>query len=206
MIPHRSIDHIQKRSSGRSNSVSSATLKTPSCPTTIDHGWSGDGVAVAGDLRTVVRAGLPGRRRDARASPASAGRTRAATSGSDSPPGAHDLERGPTPAGQVRSVARADLVAMEALPFALVDLEEARVGPARDRRRPAPRIARSIASAVWVVRTSGEWTSSSGSPLGTGRAGGTCGRGEPVGDERRLAPADRRSAANRPGPGSGPRR
>ena len=55
VTPHRSIDHIQKRSSGRSKSASIATLKTPSWPTTIDPGH---GVAVAGDLRTVVRAGL----------------------------------------------------------------------------------------------------------------------------------------------------
>ena len=40
MIPHRSNDHVQKRSSGRSNRVSSTTLKTPSWPTTTDHGWS----------------------------------------------------------------------------------------------------------------------------------------------------------------------
>jgi hypothetical protein len=38
VIPHSSNDHIQKRSSGRSKSVSSRTLKTPSWPTTTDHG------------------------------------------------------------------------------------------------------------------------------------------------------------------------
>ena len=40
VIAHRSIDHIQNRSSGRSNRVSRVTLKTPSWPTTIVHGWS----------------------------------------------------------------------------------------------------------------------------------------------------------------------
>ena len=41
VIAHRSIVHIQNRSSGRSNRVSSETLNTPSWPTTIDHGWVG---------------------------------------------------------------------------------------------------------------------------------------------------------------------
>ena len=59
LTAHRSIDHIQKRSSGRSKSVSRATLKTPSWPTIIDHGWSRSGVRVAGDLRPVERAGWP---------------------------------------------------------------------------------------------------------------------------------------------------
>ena len=77
VIPHRSIDHIQNRSSGRSNSVSSATLNTPSWPTTIDHGWSSDGVRVAGDLRPVERARRAGPRASRASTVASAGRTRA---------------------------------------------------------------------------------------------------------------------------------
>src|SRR3954463_3388640 len=37
-------------------------------------------------------------------------------------------------------------------------------------------IASATARAVWVVLARGEWTISSGSPWGTGRAGGACGR------------------------------
>ena len=41
--------------------------------------------------------------------------------------------------------------------------------------RPDARNARSMAAAVWLVRWSGECTSSIGSPTGTGNAGGSCG-------------------------------
>ena len=107
VIAHRSIDHIQKRSSGRSNRVSRATLKTPSWPTTIDHGWLGRRVAVAGDLRTGRACPAPGRRRAAPGSSrAPAGRV-PATSGSDSPPGAQAVERAPPPGRELGAVARA---------------------------------------------------------------------------------------------------
>ena len=55
VIAQRSIVHIQNRDSGRSNSVSSVILNTPSWPTTIDHGWSAGGVRVAGDLVAIAR-------------------------------------------------------------------------------------------------------------------------------------------------------
>src|SRR3954468_9597121 len=41
---------------------------------------------------------------------------------------------------------------------------------------PSAAIASATARAVWVVLASGEWTISSGSPWGTGRAGESCGR------------------------------
>ena len=82
------------------------------------------------------------------------------------------LGRRPAPGRQRVPVAGPDLVAVEALPLALADLEEAGFR-ARDRggehRRPA------IASAVWAVRRSGEWTSSRSGPSGSGRAGASCG-------------------------------
>ena len=81
VIPHSAIVNIQKRSSGRSNSVSSATLNTPSWPTRIDHGCSARCRArVAADLRPAQasRAGIPAEPLE---QPARAGRTRASTCG-----------------------------------------------------------------------------------------------------------------------------
>ena len=68
MIPHRSNDHIQNRSSGRSNSVSIVTLKTPSWPTTIAPRAVVARLAVAarparGELRTTRRRPSPARGR-----------------------------------------------------------------------------------------------------------------------------------------------
>ena len=174
VIPHRSIDHIQKRSSGRSNSVSSATLKTPSCPTTIDHGWSAHGVAVAGDLRTVERAGLTSLAETARASrpvpagpvPRPRGVTRRRAPMTRAAPGASR----PAP---LRSGRRSRRGGGPAIRPGRSRGSRGPGGARRSRPRPGSRARSPRRSGS--SGSSGEWTSSSGSPLGTGRAGGTWG-------------------------------
>ena len=195
-IPHRSNDHIQNRSSGRSNSVSSRTLKTPSWPTTTDHGLRRRRLAVAGDLGPIERARARPRSASRASTPASAGRSRAATSGIASPPGAH------ASSGRRRHVARTSpqrrsiSVAVEALPLALADLEEARLGPrsgsaARTRQLVGHRPARSRRPSA-AVRPSGEWTISSGGPAGPAGPGTRAGRARRAATPLGLAPPDRR--------------
>ena len=208
VIPHRSIDHIQKRSSGRSNRVSRATLNTPSWPTTIDHGWSGGGIAVAGDLRPVERA------RAARPSP-----SRASSVAERRPDACRDL-------GERLAAGCPDFQRRSA-PGRRARLRSGRrsrrgAGPAsrpgrsrgsRDRARRvtlAPRSAgsrRSIASAV-----SRRPAQRRVDELERVAARAPAGRAAACGAARRLATsaAWRRPVRGqrrcRPGPGSGPRR
>ena len=85
----------------------------------------GPALAVARDLRRGRACRAAGRRPSAASMVASAGRTRAATSGSDSPPGAQTSVGRPPPGRELVAVACRDLVAVEALPLALADLGEA---------------------------------------------------------------------------------
>ena len=206
VIAHRSIVHIQNRSSGRSNSVSRRDLEHA---VVADDDRPGQvrrrRVAVAGDL--AAGRGSPG----APPSASVAEHPGRAPAGPAPRPRRATRRRAPRPRSGVRrqaasvvAVAGVDLVAMQALPLALADLEEAGLGPAgpaaaRHRRGRSPR--RSGPSA-----RSGEWTSSRSGPSGSGRAGASCGCGQPLGDERGLAQPGRRTAASRPGPGTGPRR
>ncbi len=136
---------------------------------------------------------------------ASAGRTRAATSGRDSPPGAQAVERGSPPGRQLcrRSALRSRRDGGPAS------------RPGGSRGSPG-RAARDGHAGGAGSRARSPRRSGSCARAGSGRARAGAGRdrqcrrvvrrGEPLRDERRLAPPDRRSAASRPGPGSGPRR
>ena len=127
---------------------------------------------------------------------ASAGRSRAATVGDRLAARRPGLERPPPPRREDVAPATLDLVAVEALPLALADLEEARLRPRRDRpperqpRRPSPgRSPRPSASCA----TSGEWTISTRravrAPAGHGER---VRAGEALGDALGLAQPDRR--------------
>ena len=144
VIPHRSIDHIQNRSSGRSNSVSRATLKTPSCATTIDQGWSAARSAVPA---TCGRSWLPGcRRRRARQDCRERRPDPRRDIGSDSPPGRPVLQRRPAPAGQLRGVALGDLVrwrpCQSPWPISRKPASGLRTGACRRRQRGLDRDSR----------------------------------------------------------------
>jgi hypothetical protein len=177
LIPASSNDHIQNRSSGRSKSVSSSTLKMPSWPTTTDHGrvdasprypatwgWSSvpAGPAAASDVRT----------------PASAGPSLACTSGSDSPPGAQ------ASSGCRRHVARTspqrDSISARCSPSHAPWPISRKPGSGRTGTL-APSatgsvMASAIARAVAAVRASGEWAISTGAMAGTGSDGDIAGR------------------------------
>ena len=165
-------------------------------------------VAVAGDLRPVVACPAAARRPSRPRIASSAGRTRAGDLGERLAARRPVLERGSTPGRRARrrSAPRSRSRWSPCHRPGRSRGSPGRAGADRaTRRRPA--IAASIAAAVSVVATrAGEWTSSSGGAdrHRQGRRGrGAASRGRTsVG----LEPADRRSAAIRPGPGSGPRR
>ena len=145
---------------------------------------------------------------------ASAGRTRAWTSGSDSPPGAQASGRAPAPGRELGAVARL-AISSRWSPCQSPWPISRKPGSGRTRAGPAGLPERRRDGLGRLGRPpSGEWTSSSGAPAGTGRAGAACGaasrsatsaawrRPMPVsgtiglaleaalGDERRLAVAD----------------
>ena len=151
----------------------------PSWPTTTDHGLRRrrprDSRRPGADRACPA---TPVARRAAPSTPASAGRTRAATSGIDSPPGAH------ASSGRRRHVARTSPQrcsisdAMEALPFALADLEEARLRPHRDRPPEGELVGHRPADLVGGLRLrarAANGRSRSAGRSGIGRAGEACG-------------------------------
>ena len=205
VIPHRSNDHIQNRSSGRSNSVSRATLKTPSWATRTLHGPLGRRTAVAGDRVGRASPGGPARRgrRESRRAPA---RTRAATSASDSPPGAQPRSGRRAPGVELGAVARPDLVAVEALPVALADLERSRrPGAAGPPTPAASHRRRDRVGRLGGPRQRG--VDDLARRPGRDRQGRRSRPGRPAA-RRRAPPArgPRAVSGGRPGPGSGPRR
>ena len=132
----------------------------------------------------------------------------------DSPPGAHASHgRRRQRAEDLRPAPR-DLVLVDALPLALPDLEEPGIGAQRDgdgdrspgRRRPRARSRRRPPGRSRAVRDSGEWTISSGRPLGHRQDRRRVRPGEALAARARPGAGRSRRAASRPGPGSGARR
>ena len=188
-------------------------MNTPSWPTMTVHGWS----ACAGPRRRsrrpaagrACRAGSRGR--VARGRRASAGRTRAWTCASDSPPGAHTSHGGRRQPARTSGQRARDLVLVEALPLALADLQQPGLGPDCGRPRGASAgstpdssaIASATATAVLRgprERGVDDLERPSARDRQARRVVRAC---EPRSGEPRLALPQRRRAASPPGPGSG---
>ena len=199
-------ENVQNRLSGRSNRVSSTTLNTPSWPTRIDHGCpsSVPDAAVAADLRPVeaaARVVAPEPLEDRRRAPAARA------------PGPRPATRRPAPTDSCGPAPPAGELAG---PSGARSRRGSRppTRPARSRGSRAPGARRTLAAdrgrrhgapRSRSCGRAGSGRSRSGRPPGTGSSGRRVRAPRAAGRERRLPPARRRTAASRPGPGTGPR-
>ena len=198
------------RAAGRTGSAA-ATLKTPSWPTTIDHGCVAGGVAVAGDLGPVERARAARLRR-----------ARARSAGERRPDPRRDvgerlaarrpgLERASPPRREDVAPARARSRSRwrpshSPWPISMkpgIGADAGSAAPNAPLGRPSPSRSASAVCGRPAERRVDDLERRAGRD---GRAGGACGGRAARATQRGLASPDRARAASRPGPGTGPRR